>query len=100
MVSFEPREASDRLLRMVEVLVAPERRSGQSGGVQVGCVFGVGDLSGGELKCIDPDAVDWAFAILAVRRPHEEPCGGDGNQARFNIKCGLIVRMGGGHCLS
>jgi hypothetical protein len=48
------------------------------------CVFGVGDLSGGELEGVNPDAVDGAFAILTGGGAHEEPGSGDRNQTRLD----------------
>lgn len=57
-------------------------------------VFGVGDLSGGQEKSIEPDAVDGAFAILTGGRTHEEPGCGDGDEVGLEGACaGLVVGM-------
>ena len=99
MVGFEPGDCSDGLLRIVEILVAPEWGRGRAGGEKIRGVLGVGDLSGREVKCVDPDFMYWAFAILTDSRAHEKPGRRNGDQGRFDIKCVLRVRVGGGHWL-
>jgi hypothetical protein len=83
---------------MVEILVMPERWRLRRGGGHEAFVFGVGNLSGGEEKSVDPDAVDGAFAILTGGGTHEEPGFGDGDQLRLDWRRGgLVVGMGGCH---
>jgi len=56
---------------------------------QVGCVFGVRDLSCGECEGVNPDAVNGAFAILTEGGAHEEPGGRDGKQSGFEVGFGV-----------
>ena len=74
---FVPGDAGNRLLGMIEVGIGPAGRGWVLRRVEEANIFGVGDLRGGEVKAIDPDAVDGAFAVLAGVGAHEEEAGGD-----------------------
>jgi hypothetical protein len=52
-------------------------------------------LSGGEKECIDPDAMDGSFAILAGSGAHEEPSFWNGDEAGLDWRrrAELRVRM-------
>lgn len=77
MVCVEPGDTGDGLIGTAKILVVPKRRRVRSGGAKEMCVIGVGDLSGGELVGVNPDAVDGVFAILTGGGAHEEPGRGD-----------------------
>ena len=89
---FVPGDCGDGLLRMIEIWVAARtaeaahRLRGRSG------VLGVGDLRGGELEGVDPDAMDRAFAVLAGDGSHEEPGSGDADQRGFECGDGVSER--------
>ena len=69
---FMPRRSRDRLLRMIELGITPERgRRGSRRGKESRVLF-VGDLRGGEQKCVDGHAMDRSFAILALLGAHQE----------------------------
>ena len=51
--------------------------------MQEAFVFGIGDLRGGQLESVDPDAVDRTFAILAGVGAHQKPGSGNLNQRWF-----------------
>src|ERR1700730_74934 len=86
---------------MIEILVVPEGWSVRRGGSHEESVFRVGDLGGGEEECIDPDAVDGTFAILAGSGAHEKPACGDGDEGGLEGgSSGLMVRMSSGHDFS
>ena len=63
-------------------------------------VFGIGNLSGGELEGINPHAVNGAFAILAGSGSHEEPGSGDRNQTRLYAGCWVGLGISRCHCSS
>src|SRR4030088_1266187 len=68
-----PRHSGYGLLGMVEGGVAPERRWGQRRDVvQEAPVVGVGDLTGGEQKLVNPDAVYGLLVVLSSVAAHEE----------------------------
>lgn len=86
--SVEPGNCYYRLLRAIEVRIVPERwgwdprRSAQKI-----FVLTIGYLAGGEVECVDPDAVQRALVILACVGAHPEPAFGDGNESRFDQQC-------------
>jgi len=82
-IGVKPGDACDRLLGMIEIFVAPVRWRVRSDGGQKERVFGVGDLSAGKEKSIEPDTVDRALAVLAGGGTHEEPGGGNGDEGGF-----------------
>src|SRR5262249_54714180 len=63
---FEPRDANDRLLWMIEVGIVPEWWGGNSDSRHEPLIFGVGDLSGSQLESIDPDAVNRPLIVLTL----------------------------------
>ncbi len=62
---------------MIEICIVPERGWRSSSCVEKLRVLRVGDLRGGELKSVNPDTVDGAFAVLSGVRAHQEPGGGN-----------------------
>ena len=84
-VGLEPGDSGDGLLGIVKILVVPERRRSRSGGAQEVCVLGIGDLRGGELEGVNPNAVDGAFAVLTGGGAHEEPGAGNEIKARLDL---------------
>jgi hypothetical protein len=78
---------------MREVGVTEERRRKFGLMAQKNFVFGIRDLTGRELKGIDPDAVDGALIVLAGGGAHEENASGDGNHL-----CVKVWERGLGEC--
>jgi len=71
-VGIKPGDAGDGLFGITKILIGPERRRVRAGGAEEMCVFGVGDLGGGEPERVNQHAVNWAFAILAGGGAHKE----------------------------
>src|ERR1700730_1160001 len=63
--SVEPRNSGDRLLRMIEVGIAPKWRCQRGHRPQKGFVFGVGDLRGRQPEAVHPNTMNWTLAVLA-----------------------------------
>ena len=84
------------MLRVIEILILPERWRVGGGRAEEDRVFGVGDLCGGEKEGVDPDAVDGTFAILTGRGAHEEPGCGDGDEVGLEVS-GREVGVSGCH---
>lgn len=65
---------------MREGWVLQERRREFCFTAQKKRIVGVGDLMGGELEGVDPDAMNGALVVLACVGAHQEPAGGDRHQ--------------------
>src|SRR5262249_24026545 len=87
---FEPRDANDRLLWMIEVGIAPEWWGGNSDSRYEPLIFGASDLSGSQLESIDPDSVNRPLIVLTLSRSHKEPTGRHKNKFGEVRSTGLI----------
>ena len=74
---FEPRDASHRLLGIGKVGIREEGRRLRRRRAEKVFVFGIGDLRGGEPERVNPDPMNWTFAVLSGGRAHQEPGGGN-----------------------
>ena len=78
-----PRDSHDRLLRVIEVGIAPERRRQLSYLAEKQGVFSICHLMRGQTEGVNPDAMNGTLVVLPVSRSHQKPTGWDGHELRF-----------------
>ena len=81
---FVPGDRCDWLARVIEVWIVPERRRRCRCRAEIMAIIFVRDLRGRETEGVDPDSVDWAFAVLTLVGSHQEPGCRDANQVWFD----------------
>src|ERR1700731_3062463 len=82
-IRLEPGDAGDRLPRLIQMHVVPERRRLTFGRMDEPLVFRVGDLRGCEQESVDPDTVNGPFTILPRSGAHQKPGCGDRDEKRI-----------------
>src|ERR1700722_3249657 len=82
-IRIEPGDAGDRLPRVIQIRIVPERRRLTLDRMEEPLIFRVGDLRGREQESVNPDAVNGPFTIVSRSRAHQKPRCGDGDEERI-----------------